>query len=50
MCGGFLLKEVVTPSGSITFCPHTVFCYKSVSDAVQEFVNRPRFANACEST
>ena len=34
VCGGLLLKEVITP-GTITFYPHSVFCYKSVIDAMQ---------------
>lgn len=50
VCNGSLVKEVVTLSGSIKFYPHSVFCYKSVIDAMQEFVNRAGFADACEST
>ena len=47
VCGGLLVK-VVTLSGSIKFYPHSVFLYKSIIDAMQEFVNGPGFADACE--
>ena len=50
VCGGLLVKEVITLSGNMKFYPHSVYCYKSVIDTMQGLINRTGFADACEST
>ena len=48
-CGKKMYKEVKLSSGKITYRPLLVYCYKSVTDSLQEMLNRPHFFENCEA-
>ena len=47
-CGTPLLKKVKTKSRGISLYPKLVYCYKSVTDSLQEMLKRPDFLDKCE--
>ena len=40
-CSFPLLKNVKTPSGKLRSIPSKIFCYRSIIEAIETFVNRP---------
>lgn len=43
-----LLKKVILKCGTPKYYPLKVYCYKSVIDALETFLKRPNFEEACE--
>lgn len=49
-CGTQLLKEVVSSSGTVKLYPHKVYCYNGIIATIEQLLQRPNFADLCEST
>ena len=47
-CGATLLKTVKTSSGSMTLYPRMLYCYKSLTESLQQFLLREDFFESCE--
>ncbi len=47
-CGTPLLKKVKTKTGKLSLYPRLVYCYKSITESLQEMLERPDFLHKCE--
>jgi hypothetical protein len=47
-CGEALLKQVLCKNGKKLFYPHKVYCYHSIQQTLQTFIDRPGFLDLCE--
>ena len=47
-CGATLLKEVTTKDNTTRLYPHKIYCYQSVIDTLEKFVQRSGFTEQCE--
>ena len=48
VCNAYLVKQVVSKSGSLKFYPFKTYCYSSCISTLQRFLLRPGFADLCE--
>lgn len=48
-CNTLLVKVVKTPTQHQRIYPRLVYCYKKITDSLQEFLLRPGFINKCEA-
>ena len=47
-CGTALMKLIKLPSQRLTHYPRLVYCYKSITESLQELLMRPNFISHCE--
>lgn len=48
-CNSVLLKTVRTSCGTSSLYPRQMYCYKSVTESLQELILRPGFVEICEN-
>ena len=44
-----MYKEVKLSNGKVIYHPLLIYCYKSITDSLQEMLNRPQFLELCEA-
>ena len=47
-CGSILMKAMRSRVGKTFLYPKQVYCFKKVTDSLQDFINKPNFMENCE--
>ena len=47
-CDAVLMKSVKTSAGTTVLQPRQIFCYRRISEALQDCIKRPNFIQQCE--